>query len=108
MTAQLATVDGWVVAAGASHSPDRIPPDAVEAAVPGALQVSFPGVHGVAWYWAYLELPTGTDLALRFERVWYRADVWWTASPHTGTTARTVSTCRCRPPAAPCWSRCGW
>lgn len=55
-------------------------PDAKPAKVPWIIQDTFPGYHGVAWYWRDFAAPAnphrdGRDL-LRFWAVDYTADVW--------------------------------
>ncbi len=63
-------------------------PDARKTKVPWIIQVTFPGYHGVAWYWKDFEapanpLPQGRTL-LRFWQVDYKADVWLNGT-HLGT-----------------------
>jgi hypothetical protein len=55
-------------------------PDAVTAKVPWIVQGSFPGYHGLAWYWRTFHAPAapcaGYRYLLRFWAVDYLADVW--------------------------------
>ena len=55
-------------------------PDARKASVPWILQGTFPGYHGVAWYWRQFTPPTlphpGGRALLRFGAVDYLAEVW--------------------------------
>lgn len=54
-------------------------PDAVDCKVPGVIQETFPGYHGVAWYWKSLDVPqtAGQErLLLKFDAVDYLAEVW--------------------------------
>ncbi len=55
-------------------------PDAKPAVVPWIIQDTFPGYHGVAWYWREFEAPVnphpGGRTLLRFWQVDYKADVW--------------------------------
>lgn len=54
--------------------------EAVEAEVPWILQGSFPGYHGLAWYWKEFESPQCAEktdrFLLRFEQVDYYAELW--------------------------------
>ena len=55
-------------------------PEAKKTRVPGILQDSLPGYHGVAWYWRDFTPPTSSHAEgrylLRFWQVDYLADVW--------------------------------
>jgi Glycosyl hydrolases family 2, TIM barrel domain/Glycosyl hydrolases family 2, sugar binding domain/Glycosyl hydrolases family 2 len=55
-------------------------PDARSAHVPWIIQGTFPGFHGVAWYWRDFDAPASPHPAgrflLRFGAVDYLADVW--------------------------------
>jgi len=60
-------------------------PEARPAKVPWIIQGTFPGYHGVAWYWKEFEapakrIPSGRTL-LRFWQVDYKADVWLNDTP---------------------------
>lgn len=63
--------DGWGNQAGADARPAR---------VPGIIQTTFPGYHGVAWYWRTFAAPVnpnpGGRYLLRFWAVDYLAEVW--------------------------------
>ncbi|MBN2294886.1 MAG: hypothetical protein JXM70_20835, partial [Pirellulales bacterium] len=56
--------------------------------VPAIMQMTFPGYHGVAWYWRDIEVPAnphpGGRYLLRFWMVDYLADVWVNGK-HIGT-----------------------
>lgn len=55
------------------------PADGIAVAVPGYLQESFPGYHGLVWCWTALHLPDligGGRVVVRFHSIWYRAEVW--------------------------------
>ena len=58
----------------------KIPSEAVEARVPWIIQGSFPGYHGLVWYWKEFESPQVVEktdrFLLRFEQVDYYAEVW--------------------------------
>lgn len=58
----------------------KIPSEAVEAKVPWIIQGSFPGYHGLVWYWKEFESPQVAEktdrFLLRFEQVDYYAEVW--------------------------------
>ena len=78
--------DGWTVAAdpgnvGRDQGWWKAPlADAKPARVPGILQESLPGYHGVAWYTREFSAPknpfTGGRCLIRFHAVDYLADVW--------------------------------
>ena len=56
-----------------------IPPQAVDAPVPGIIQQVFPDYQGLAWYWCELApmlVPPGHRVLIRFESVDYAARVW--------------------------------
>ena len=71
---------------------NQSPPTAVAAPVPGVIQQTLPGYHGVAWYWhrfrmdADLQAGAGRVL-VRFGAVDYLAEVWlngWYAGCYEG------------------------
>lgn len=57
-----------------------VPEAAVPASVPGVLQESFPGHHGLVWYWRFLPeaavLGPGERYDLRFEEISYAVTAW--------------------------------
>lgn len=62
--------DGW---------PAAPPAHTVAAAVPGYLQETFPGAHGVIWYWTEIGrawVPGPGPVSVRFRSVSYRAEFW--------------------------------
>ena len=77
---------GWVIAIdpdniGRKESWFRAPQqDARATRVPSVIQESFPGYHGVAWYWLGFTAPSHAYTAgrylLRFHAVDYLAEVW--------------------------------
>lgn len=60
-------------------------PEAMMTKVPWIIQDSFPGYHGVAWYWKEFEAPANLKsngrALLRFWQVDYKADVWRRRTP---------------------------
>ncbi|MHB8972458.1 MAG: LamG-like jellyroll fold domain-containing protein [Pirellulaceae bacterium] len=59
---------------------EAVPPDARPAVVPGTIQQSFPGYHGVAWYWTFVNAPVldakQNACRVHFGGVDYYAEVW--------------------------------
>ena len=54
-------------------------PGALDCNVPGVIQQTFPGYHGVVWYWEKLDVPrtSGRErLLLKFNAADYLAEVW--------------------------------
>ena len=55
-------------------------PQAKPTAVPGIIQDTYPGYHGVVWYWRKIEIPAHPHIQsrylLRFWSVFYKTDVW--------------------------------
>ncbi|MCH2129292.1 MAG: NPCBM/NEW2 domain-containing protein [Pirellulaceae bacterium] len=62
------------------HWYNRVEPGAKSTRVPGILQETYPGYHGVVWYWREFLTPAnpynGGRYLLRFWQVDYLADVW--------------------------------
>ena len=63
-------------------------PEAKPARVPWIIQATFPGYHGVAWYWHEFAAPNnphpGGRYLLRFWQVDYLAEVWLNGQPVGG------------------------
>jgi hypothetical protein len=86
-SAQVQSLDGeWLLATDPKNEGREqqwfkgVRPDAVKAKVPWVIQDSFPGYHGVAWYWREFVPPAnphprGRSL-LRFWGVDFSAEVW--------------------------------
>jgi hypothetical protein len=59
---------------------EAIPPEAQPATVPGTIQQTFPGYHGVAWYWTEFDTPSveakQSACRLHFGAVDHFAEVW--------------------------------
>ena len=54
-------------------------PGAVDSNVPGIIQQTFPGYHGVVWYWKSLDIPRVSDqeqLQITFGAADYFAEAW--------------------------------
>ena len=77
----------WTLACDPANEGKRLnwqgkPPgrDVCPAIVPGTIQQSFPGYHGVAWYWTAFRAPakpaSGTFHSIRFREADYFAEVW--------------------------------
>ncbi len=92
------TLTRWLIApdgadTGRAAGWSARPPEASgqPAAVPGYLQQTLPGYHGVVWYWTHIppaDLRSGERAVVQFERVSYRAEVWVNgeaAGTHEGT-----------------------
>ncbi len=83
---QIATDAGNI---GREQNWPTVPVAGAQAAkVPWIMQGSFPGYHGVAWYWSEFEAPVnahaGGRYLLRFSQVDYLAEVWLNGAPVGG------------------------